>query len=194
MFGLAGRRRQLCIETRAPNAMTRLVSRCEQAQPQGRVIAPGAPISRRAMRRSCACSRGAARGRFPARLSRDAGRYLCNYVYWQALRQTANARPLVQFIHIPLQRRREPGTVRRQELGCNSASFGAAHPYHRKRSIASISRASAHIRRQPKSHRSPAPRRPRSRSSCASTGSHEGRQRRALGLAPAAGSARSSPP
>jgi pyroglutamyl-peptidase len=37
----------------------------------------------------------------PARLSRDAGRYLCNYVYWRALERAANGRPLVQFVHIP---------------------------------------------------------------------------------------------
>ena len=37
----------------------------------------------------------------PARLSRDAGRYLCNYLYWRALEQVRDGRPLVQFIHIP---------------------------------------------------------------------------------------------
>ena len=36
-----------------------------------------------------------------ARLSRDAGRYLCNYVYWRALEQVRGTRPLVQFVHIP---------------------------------------------------------------------------------------------
>ena len=37
----------------------------------------------------------------PIRLSRDAGRYLCNYVYWHALRRALPHGPLVQFIHIP---------------------------------------------------------------------------------------------
>ena len=36
-----------------------------------------------------------------ARLSHDAGRYLCNYVYWRALEQVRGTRPLVQFVHIP---------------------------------------------------------------------------------------------
>ncbi len=37
----------------------------------------------------------------PARLSRDAGRYLCNYSYWRALDRAGNGHPLVQFVHIP---------------------------------------------------------------------------------------------
>jgi pyroglutamyl-peptidase len=37
----------------------------------------------------------------PSRLSRDAGRYLCNYAYWRALEQAHDGRPLVQFVHIP---------------------------------------------------------------------------------------------
>jgi pyroglutamyl-peptidase len=36
-----------------------------------------------------------------ARLSRDAGRYLCNYVYWRALERARGTQPLVQFVHIP---------------------------------------------------------------------------------------------
>jgi len=69
-------------------------------KPQHSVIAADAPSSCRGdapvMRML-----GAARGRFPSRLSRDAGRYLCNYVYWQALRCAQDGRPRVQFIHIP---------------------------------------------------------------------------------------------
>jgi pyroglutamyl-peptidase len=37
----------------------------------------------------------------PALLSRDAGRYLCNYAYWRALERSRDGRPLVQFVHIP---------------------------------------------------------------------------------------------
>jgi pyroglutamyl-peptidase len=57
---------------------------------------------------------GATRGLFPAHLSRDAGRYLCNYVYWQALRRVQDGRPLVQFVHIPPVRigPRRPGKQR----------------------------------------------------------------------------------
>jgi pyroglutamyl-peptidase len=104
LFGVAGRRRHLCIETRAQNAMTLMFPDADRRKPQDRVITPGAPISlpgHAPFMRLLA----AARGRFPSRLSRDSGRYLCNYVYWQALQSAKNARPLVQFIHIPQRRK-----------------------------------------------------------------------------------------
>ena len=52
----------------------------------------------------------------PARLSRDAGRYLCNYSYWRALDRAGNGHALVQFVHIPRvrfdpRRRRQSGSV-----------------------------------------------------------------------------------
>jgi pyroglutamyl-peptidase len=75
----------------------------DRSKPRDGIITPGAPISlpgHAPFMRLLA----AARGRFPSRLSRDAGRYLCNYVYWQALQRTENGR-LVQFVHIPPPRR-----------------------------------------------------------------------------------------
>jgi pyroglutamyl-peptidase len=100
LFGLAGRRRHLCIETRAPNALTLLFPDADRRKPQQNIIAPGAPSS---LRGNAPVMRllSAARGRFPARLSHDAGRYLCNYVFWQALQRAHGRRPLVQFVHIP---------------------------------------------------------------------------------------------
>ncbi|HEX3504760.1 MAG TPA: pyroglutamyl-peptidase I [Xanthobacteraceae bacterium] len=108
LFGVAGRRRHLCIETRARNAVSLLFPDADRRKlPQG-IIALGSPMSRKGdapfMRLLAA-----ARGRFPARLSRDAGTYLCNYVYWQALQRADEGRPLVQFVHIPPLRK----TVRR---------------------------------------------------------------------------------
>jgi pyroglutamyl-peptidase len=99
LFGVAGRRRHLCIETRAQNAMTLLFPDADKRKPRDRIITLGAPLSlpgHAPFMRLLA----AARGRFPSRLSRDAGRYLCNYVYWQALQRRENGR-LVQFVHIP---------------------------------------------------------------------------------------------
>jgi len=101
MFGLAGRRRQLCIETRARNAVSVLFPDASGYRPQRGVIVrdgeaalPGAA--------PFADLLGALRGhRVPARLSRDAGRYLCNYAYWRALERARSGRPLVQFVHIP---------------------------------------------------------------------------------------------
>ncbi len=96
MFGVAGRRRQLCIETRARNAVSLLFPDASGHRPRHGVIklrgpaalAGNAPFARLA-------------GAAGARLSRDAGRYLCNYVYWRALEQVRGTRPLVQFVHIP---------------------------------------------------------------------------------------------
>jgi pyroglutamyl-peptidase len=98
MFGVAGRRRHLCIETRARNAVSLLFPDAGGHRPgrgviklHGPAALPGnAPFGHLA---------GAAGPR--ARLSRDAGRYLCNYVYWRGLEQTHGARPLVQFVHVP---------------------------------------------------------------------------------------------
>jgi pyroglutamyl-peptidase len=96
MFGVAGRRHQLCIETRARNAVSLLFPDAGGHRPRRGVIklhgpaalAGNAPFARLA-------------GAAGTRLSRDAGRYLCNYVYWRALEQVRGTRPLVQFVHIP---------------------------------------------------------------------------------------------
>jgi len=101
VFGLAAKRRALCIETRARNAASLLFPDADGHRPQRGAIVAGGPCSRCGNApfarllgavRSCAV---------PARLSRDAGRYLCNYAYWQALQHTRGRRPLVAFVHIP---------------------------------------------------------------------------------------------
>jgi pyroglutamyl-peptidase len=100
IFGLAGRRRHVCIETRARNARSILFPDVSGWRPKRAVIAPGqsalignAPFPRllHVLRRNA----------LPARLSRDAGAYLCNYAYWRALQGVRGGRPLVQFVHIP---------------------------------------------------------------------------------------------
>ncbi len=101
MFGLAGRRRHLCIETRARNAVSVIFPDASGYRRQHGIIARG---ERAALRSAAPLARlvGAVRARAaPARLSRDAGRYLCNYAYWRALERSRDGRPLVQFVHIP---------------------------------------------------------------------------------------------
>jgi pyroglutamyl-peptidase len=101
IFGLAGRRRQICIETRARNALSLLFPDASRRRPSTGVIEGGG--------RDALCGYApfhrllsAARARkIPVRLSRDAGRYLCNYVYWCSLQRAPHGRPLVQFVHIP---------------------------------------------------------------------------------------------
>jgi pyroglutamyl-peptidase len=101
MFGVAGRRRHLCIETRARNAISLLFPDASGYRPRQGIIAPGEPA---ALRGAAPFARllGAVRAStVPALLSRDAGRYLCNYAYWRALERSRDGTPLVQFIHIP---------------------------------------------------------------------------------------------
>jgi pyroglutamyl-peptidase len=101
MFGVAGRRRHLCIETLARNAMTVLYPDASGRSPQQPVIAHGGAAALRGFAPFADLLGAIRTSGFPARLSRDAGRYLCNYAYWRALERAGGSRPLVQFIHIP---------------------------------------------------------------------------------------------
>jgi pyroglutamyl-peptidase len=96
MFGVAGRRRHLCIETRARNAVSLLFPDASGHRPRHGVIKLHGPA---ALTGNAPFARLA--GAAGTRLSRDAGSYLCNYVYWRALEQVRGTRPLVQFVHIP---------------------------------------------------------------------------------------------
>jgi pyroglutamyl-peptidase len=100
MFGLAARTPFVRIETRARNTMSILFPDVSGYRPDDRAIAHGKPAlaGRAPFRRLLGAARGA---RVPARMSRDAGRYLCNYVYWRALEASRSGTPLAQFIHIP---------------------------------------------------------------------------------------------
>lgn len=101
IFGLAGRRRQICIETRARNALSVLFPDASRRRPAAGTIEAGGPdtLSGRApFHRLLSAARTS---KVAARLSRDAGRYLCNYVYWRALQRAPHNGPLIQFVHIP---------------------------------------------------------------------------------------------
>lgn len=104
MFGLAGRTPIVRIETLAHNVRSILFPDVTGHRPDARAIAKRKPH----MRGPAPFARllGAARASgVRARLSRDAGRYLCNYVYWRGLEASRSGTPLVQFIHIPPVRR-----------------------------------------------------------------------------------------
>jgi pyroglutamyl-peptidase len=101
VFGLAGRRRHVCIETRARNAVSVLFPDANRHRPAQSVIKLGGPQALTG-RAPFVQLVGAVRAReVPVRLSRDAGRYLCNYIYWRTLERAPTGRPLVQFVHIP---------------------------------------------------------------------------------------------
>jgi pyroglutamyl-peptidase len=101
VFGLAARRRHVCVETRARNALSVLFPDAGGYRPRHSRIERGGPdahVGRAPFHRLLGALRA---HHVPARLSRDAGRYLCNYAYWRALAHAADGRPLVQFVHIP---------------------------------------------------------------------------------------------
>jgi pyroglutamyl-peptidase len=101
IFGLAGRRRHICIETRARNARSILFPDARGYSPERSAIECGQPRSRAGNAPFHQLLNVVRRNKLPARLSRDAGAYLCNYAYWRALQHVRGGRPLVQFVHIP---------------------------------------------------------------------------------------------
>jgi pyroglutamyl-peptidase len=103
MFGLAARTRFIRIETRARNAVSTLWPDADHTRVRQASIVAGSdalsfgPHTTRLLRAALAT-------RIDARSSRDAGRYLCNYLSWrgiEATRQPDGPR-LAAFIHVPL--------------------------------------------------------------------------------------------
>jgi pyroglutamyl-peptidase len=101
IFGLAAGRRHVSIETRARNAVSLLSPDASGRRPHCATIDLGKPRSQAGNTPSAFLLSALRRSGVCARLSRDAGRYLCNYAYWQALQHVDGDRPLVQFVHIP---------------------------------------------------------------------------------------------
>lgn len=102
MFGLATRAKSLRVETRARNALT-LLADASGSGPRRPAIATGAASGMQMpapTRRLLAAIRSTG---VPAVLSRDAGRYLCNYLCWRAtetVRKKGGPR-LAAFVHVP---------------------------------------------------------------------------------------------
>jgi pyroglutamyl-peptidase len=103
MFGLAARTPHVRIETRARNAVSarvpdaggKILRRTDIAAGAAPALTGRAPFQK--------LLRAAMVARMPARLSRDAGAYLCNYVYWHGVTASARNRPIpiVAFVHVP---------------------------------------------------------------------------------------------
>ena len=102
MFGLAGRTGYLRIETRARNAVTTRFPDAGRQHARKGSIEDGAdartfgPHSEKLLRAALATG-------IDARLSRDAGSYLCNYLSWRAIEAVnhGNGLRLAQFVHVP---------------------------------------------------------------------------------------------
>ena len=102
MFGLASSTPYVRIETRARNAVTTLWPDADHARIRKGSISDGAdammfgPHTAKLFR--------AARGTgLDARVSRDAGSYLCNYLSWRAIEATCvdSGPRLAAFVHVP---------------------------------------------------------------------------------------------
>lgn len=106
MFGLAVRARQMRIEMRARNAVTRMLPDVSGRLPLAATILPGGPPTvplRGPTQRLLSAARATG---VPVALSHDAGRYLCNYLCWRAAEAAGTAAPrLIAFVHVPAVRR-----------------------------------------------------------------------------------------
>src|SRR5258705_2721048 len=102
MFGLASRTPYVRVETRARNAVTTLWPDADHARLRKGSIAGGAdammfgPHTAKLLRAADGTG-------IDARISRDAGSYLCNYLSWRAIEATsAGTGPrLAAFVHVP---------------------------------------------------------------------------------------------
>jgi pyroglutamyl-peptidase len=103
MFGLAARRPHVSIEVFARNRMsTWFPDAGGGVSPRG-TIAAGSPAATRGRVEFSRLLAAARATRVKTLLSRDAGNYLCNYVYWRALEAAALPKGpwRVVFIHVP---------------------------------------------------------------------------------------------
>ena len=102
MFGLATRTAHLRIETRARNAVTTDCRTRAGALAQG-IDRRGASAMLFGPHTASLLHAARATG-IDARLSRDAGAYLCNYLSWRAIEATQQpgGPALASFIHVPL--------------------------------------------------------------------------------------------
>lgn len=106
MFGLATRARLLRVETLARNAVS-VRPDVGGTTLRRRTIVPGAPATLTMPVPARALLSALRKAQVPARLSRDAGDYLCNYLCWRAAEAAArkNGPRLAAFIHVPPMRR-----------------------------------------------------------------------------------------
>jgi pyroglutamyl-peptidase len=105
MFGVAARTPYVRIESRAVNARSALHPDVDARVPRRTAIRAGGPTDLRTRAPVQKLLTAARKSGVPVALSRNAGRYLCNFSYWQALDAAGRGRPnaprLVQFIHVP---------------------------------------------------------------------------------------------
>jgi pyroglutamyl-peptidase len=102
MFGLAARSRAIRVETLARNRISAHPD-AGGSTPGPCAIDPASPRSLKVRAPTAALLRALQRTELPARLSRNAGDYLCNYALWHATRVTGEpgGPKFAAFIHLP---------------------------------------------------------------------------------------------
>jgi pyroglutamyl-peptidase len=102
MFGLAARAKPLRIETRARNALAPLPDVSGQSLRRNSIL-PGGPASLALSSQMRFLFTAARNARVPVMQSRDAGRYLCNYLCWRAAEASRkdDGPRLTTFVHVP---------------------------------------------------------------------------------------------
>jgi pyroglutamyl-peptidase len=107
MFGLAASARTLRVETRARNALSAMIRDAEGQLSMSTSIVPGGPAALAFDVPAHRLVLAARAARVPVQASRNAGRYLCNYLCWQAIKAADRAKGprIVAFIHVPKVRR-----------------------------------------------------------------------------------------
>jgi pyroglutamyl-peptidase len=98
-FGLAARRKFISIETRALNRLSLLHSDAAGARAPCRAIIPGAPLAARSSFPARQIAAAMRRAGLKARLSANAGDYVCNETLYLSLSRSP-AR-IAGFIHVP---------------------------------------------------------------------------------------------
>jgi pyroglutamyl-peptidase len=105
MFGLAARRRNLSIETRARNTVSALFPDAARSSGHRATIVAGGPLALPFGPHTRQLVSAARSRSVFAYLSRDAGRYVCNYLCWRALERGPK---LAAFVHVPKLRGKIP--------------------------------------------------------------------------------------
>lgn len=103
MFGLTTRTSYLRVETRARNRATMVYADADRQKPAVRWLTRGAPSAMKVRAPAPRLLQAARATGVAARLSRDAGRYLCNALFWRGLEAAAQrgGPPIVAFVHVP---------------------------------------------------------------------------------------------
>jgi pyroglutamyl-peptidase len=120
MFGLAARTKSLRIETRARNALALLPDVRGQSLHQNFIL-HGGPATLALPAQVRPLLTAARKACVPVVLSRDAGRYLCNYLCWRAAEAVAkdSGLRLAAFVHVPAIARAVRPKARRRRLTLN---------------------------------------------------------------------------